>query len=280
MSNEAPTGLATIGPAATPPAPSPAGTPSLSPTRIASMRERWISLGLDVERFDRAAIADAVPTPPPQPSGNEGEPVEYVETGGMPRFSDEQAANMADALSRAGVPADKIEAALKADGYDVGISDASDEQTAHDAEWGFDRNYQPSDYKISYGDALRRAGSEVDPASLSALNTSLTTGLANMQIRPELGAAIVERAMDIGQAKMDAAARQLFKVEQRQLVERRAGGSEQLAERLRLAGVMLKMAGPEFAEHLFRSGAADDAWIVETLANEGRRLQGWIGKRP
>ena len=258
---------------------------------IASAREHWQSIGLDPVAFD-AALAGNTPAPPPAPPG--GSPAPSADSPGQlhlsvsPQLSDDQAEQMAQALLDAGVSEEKIKAALKADGWEVAPTLTPEEQAELDAQeehnqhWGYDHHFEPSDYHVNYADVLARAETTTDPDALAQFDQHARSWLADMQMPPELGAALIERGQQVGGelARMDDASKQLWVREQRYLAERMAGGPDQLAEKIRLAGEVVKQAPGAFWDQAVKAGWFHDAWMIMTLANEGSRLEGWRNGGP
>jgi len=248
------------------PIPLPPQLPSLSPAQIASARDHWVGQGYSAEKFDVAL------NPSTEPEHVPAAPV----TSLPPSFpmTNVQAREMADALLAAGVPSETVEAAMKADGLDPVPPSKTPEQHEHDKEFGFEREIAPAEYKIDY---LSHGGRGVDPAQLAEVNAGATQWLADLRLDPAVGAALIERAMHVGQslAKMSEAGRELFRREQRYAAERRLGGLEKLEAARALVAKTARLGDPVFTEILLRAGAFDDAWIFLTLANQGERLERW-----
>lgn len=114
----------------------------------------------------------------------------------------------------------------------------------------------------------------MDTAGLAEFHQHATTWAGQVGLPKELGEAVIESAMDVGQATrgMGDAERALFKREQVVIFERQAGGPEKVAKRMALAAKALARGGPEFTAALHKSGALDDAWMVLTLANQAERM--------
>lgn len=187
---------------------------------------------------------------------------------------------MADRLRAAGVPEERIKAALCADGWDV--PEHTPEQQAEieakeewDQSWGFGRKVEASEYKIDY---LNHGGRNADPVALANVNREATQFLAGMQIDPTLGAAVIERAMDVTQrlATMNPAQREIWKQDQSAAMRRLVGGEEGMRETTRLAAVALRATGPsELRTLLLERDAFNDPWLVRTLATQGERIERW-----
>ena len=247
-----------------------------SPDQIADAREHWQSLGLSVEAFDQALAgnAPAVPAVPPPPPSS-------VQAGTM-ALSEDQAAEMAEALIASGMSPERINAAMVADGFQP-TPDATPEQRAqaeHDARWGYGQHPTPESYRIDY-QPLIHGDNPPAPEALAEFDGMARSWLAELRLPAELGAGLIERGQQVGAelARMDDASKQLWVREQRYLAERMAGGPDQLAEKIRLAGEVVKQAPGAFWDQAVKAGWFHDAWMIMTLANEGARLQGWKAGR-
>jgi len=278
------------------------GLPSLSAAQVASMREAWLAAGHDIARFDAALspnaqhvggqgsarITDSTPgalprdqagrfTVPPDPTSRSGDAapsaVQLLGNTKTPPVTSAQAADLAEALLKAGVDPARVREAMAEHGV---VEDTrSDEEQAHDVSWGFDQHYEPGDYTgIEYPRGT-------DPAALVEFNTAATGWLAAMQAQPLEGKFIVERGMEIGRELrgMDDAQRATWVAKQRYDLEQRLG-PDAFKETLRLAAYALRMGRDQpFYENLRQSHALDDPFIVRTLANVGRRIEGWTKGR-
>jgi hypothetical protein len=247
-----------------PPVAAPEGV-TADPAQLAAAREHWVSLGLAPEAFDKALSAD-----PEAADGVQGEPgLDIIGATGAPTVTQAQALEMAQALAAAGVPEREIIAALAADGHDpAAIDDRTPEQKEFDAVFG--AAPKASDYKPNY---MGRAG-HMDIGQLAQFDAAMRGWAADVGLLPELGGAVIERAVDIGRAftRMGDAERQLWIRGQQVEFERRAGGPEQAQAKIKLAAAALARSPVAF-EGLQKSPAMHDAWIVETLANNEARLR-------
>ena len=259
----------------TPAAPVPSSGSSLAPDRIASAREAWLGYGYSAEAFD-SAMAGTAPAEPQEPGSGTGRtdaaPVEVVPPTGRPLFDQEQAREIAAALIAAGVPEEQVNAALQADGFEAAPADERS-----DGQKEFDKAFlvaRPEEIKVDY----RAAGiHDADPADIAALNTGATTWASECGFDPVLGAAVVERVVQVNRAfkAMTPAEQGLFKAEQRAIYERQVGSSA--AEMLTMAADTLARAGhTEFAQVVRDGGAIHDAWTLITMAHLTERL----AKRP
>ncbi|HVM77627.1 MAG TPA: hypothetical protein VMU06_01320 [Stellaceae bacterium] len=257
---------------ATPP---PAQSSGFTAGQIGAAREQWVKAGLDPSKFD-AALKPS--TPPVLSSETAQHPV--MDSAGLkqPSMSDVQAHEMADALVAAGVPADAVTAAMKADGLDVPEA-KTPEQIEHDKGFGLERAFHPSEYRINYVD---NGGRAMSPAALVELNARATQWLANLRIDPALGTGLIEHALRVGYLfpRMSDAQRGLFKREQVAIAERRLGGSEQVKAAAANVNRALSLGDPGFANTLMDSGALHDSFIFQTLANHGARLMRWAETAP
>ena len=243
---------------------------TLSADQSAAMRAQWEKLGLDLGEFDRAASGT-----PPTPATPAEEPTrEDLTSLSQPSFSAAEAKSMAEELIRAGVPQEQVEAALKADGYRLEDDTRTDEQIEHDRMFGA---APPEQYRLDYQGRIP-AGMEID--KLAAANTEMTTWLSQAGFSPEIGPAVLERAIDAGQAyaKMSDVDRQLWVGEQRAEFARMARTPERAAELIDFASAVLARGGQAFSDALAKSGALDDAGVLMHLAHQGERLAARGGK--
>ena len=254
--------------------------PSLTPDQVAAFREAWIAAGHDPVRFDMAtASTPATPTrdasgryAAPPATGDAPSPVQVLGGTKAPSFNAAQLAEIAESLVRSGVDPQRVREAMAE--QDMVPDERSDEERAHDADWGFDQHYEPKDYDLG---GIYRDHS-LDPARTPALNVAATEWLAKMQAEPGMGKALMDRVLQVGRetAKLDEAGRGLWKAQQRHALESRFS-PEKVAETMRLAGYAIKMggAGDDFHEALRLGMALHDATVVRTLATIGRRIEGW-----
>ena len=252
-----------------PPAP-PSQTGTVTADQISAARAQWISSGLDVAKFDATIGA-------PPASATEPLRAPTVDTK-KPSLSEAEAHEMADALRAAGVPTDIVAAAMKADGLDIPESKTPD-QIEHDKDFGLDRPFKPTDYKISY---MKDGVPLVPVETVADFNARATEWLASLKIDPLVGAGLIEHALKVGYLypRMSDARRGLFKREHISIAERRLGGSEQVTAAAANTNRALAMGDPAFANMLLDSGALHDSFIFETLANHGERLMRWAETAP
>jgi hypothetical protein len=273
-----------------PPSVSTGRVGDLSQTQVDQARAGWIARGLDAAAFDAAVNGTPLPSQPaaPSPGGRTTTPaltptgVEVNLDSGV-HMTAQQAEQMAEQLARNGVDPARIRAALEADGFtvepDAGADMTPEEAAAAEAqqernrEHGFDRVYDPSEYRISFADAIRSAGKPIHPDQLANINSAAQEYLSSLQLPPRLGGALVERAMQVGQQfnRMTDAQKSLH----RQEVSARAD-----AETLRLAHVALNAGDENEFKGMLATAMQNDRWILQTMANHGRVLESyWAGKR-
>jgi hypothetical protein len=238
-------------PAAAPAMPS---LPALNEGQVASAREHWISLGLDATKFDAAASGAAPEPQSPQPSTDQ-----RPNAAGMDplNLSAAQRAEMANALLAAGAPKEAVEAAMKADGAEMPGAPSAP-LTEEEKVLQSLAPAAPTDIKVDY---MGRISPDVPIEQLVELNQAATTWASEIGFPAVLGAAVIERALDVGHAydRMDDISRQPWVREQRVEFERMAGGPEKAAEKMALAAVALQRGTPAFTQGLKTSGALHDA---------------------
>jgi hypothetical protein len=246
-------------------------TLSLSTDQTAAMRAQWVGLGLDADQFDKAA--SGAPQEPAQTDDASPAALD-LNSQKQPSLASGEALAMAEELIRAGVPADQVDAALKADGYTFEEDPRSEEEIEHDRMFGA---APPSEYRVDY---QGRIPAGADMAKMAQANAEVTTWLSLAGFSPEIGPAVAERAMDAGQAcaRMSDVDRQLWAGEQRAEFARMAGSPERATELLDLVSVTLTRGGNAFGDLLARSGALDDAGVLMHLAHQGERLKARSGK--
>jgi hypothetical protein len=240
-------------------------TLTLSSDQSAAMRAEWVRVGLDPGQFDKAASGEpgAAPEAPADAPATEG-----LTNPNQPTMSAVEAKAMAEELIRAGVPPEQVEAALKADGYRLEDDTRTDEEIEHDRMFGA---APPEGYRLDY---QGRVPAGVDPTTVAAANTEMTTWLSQAGFSPEIGPAVLERAMDAGQAyaRMSDVDRQLWAGEQHAEFARMAGTPERAAELIDFASAALARGGDAFSNALAKSGALDDCGVLMHLAHQGERL--------
>lgn len=179
---------------------------------------------------------------------------------------------MADELIKAGVPADRVAEAMQADGHDV-TAEALDSRTEDQRE--FDAFLGPAptaaDYRIDY---MGRIPAGVDAGQIAHFDSLARAWLANLGLPPAVGAAVIERALDVGHSyqAMSEAQRALWRAEQVAHFERLAGSPEKAAARLELAKAAIAR-GRDFPDALHaRAGVLHDAGIMMHLALNEERI--------
>lgn len=246
---------------------------ALDAGQTAAMREQWVSLGLDPTVFDQHASGQVPTAPAASPAPAVQDPnapaaVEVLSDTKTPGLTPAQAQDMAAEMIRVGMPREQVEAALKADGYTLARETRTDEQI----EW--DRAFAPGaprDYRIDY---MGRAA-DLDPAQLAQANAEATQWLAAVGFPPEIGPAVIERAMDVGQAltRMSEPERELWSREQTVLFARMAGSEERYRELIGLAADALARGNPAYAALLRDRCILADAGVLMHLAHQGERLK-------
>jgi hypothetical protein len=239
-------------------------TLTLSTDQTAAARAQGVALGLDEGEFDRAA--SGAPQVPAESSAPSQEP-DTLAGLKQPSLSLQEAEAMAEELIRAGMPEDQVRAALEADGYTPTKDPRTEEQLEFDRSFG---GAKPEAYKLDF---KGRAGG-MDMAQIGEANTQITTWLSDVGFPPEIGPAVAERAIDIGQwfAKSSETQRELWAREEQANFYRMAGSDERGKELLNFAIDALARGGKGFFEVLAKSGALCDAGTIMHLANQGERL--------
>jgi hypothetical protein len=238
---------------------------TLSADQSAAMRAQWEALGLDVAEFDKAA---SVPPGAPQEPGEAGGEVEVASDLKTPSLAASEAHQMAAELIRQGVPAEQVNAALAADGYD-----AEPEDTRTDDEKEYDRAFSPARPDAYNIDFRGRVPAGVDMATVEEANAQLGSWLAEVGFPATIGAAVIERALDTAQAtaRMTEPERELWTREQDAALERLTGSAEAAHEARGLAIKTLERGHPEMWRILAGSGALIDAGMVLHLAHQEQR---------
>ncbi len=151
--------------------------------------------------------------------------------------------------------------------------DAPDART--DEQKDFDAYFGPtppaSAYKIEY---FGRVPEGTEGPALAEYHAQATAWLSQLGFPENIGPAVMERAIDAGQAynRMSEPQRQLWVREQNAEFERMAGGPEKAAERMKFAAVALARAPGAFTDALRANGSLHEAGVVLHLANQGERL--------
>jgi len=185
-----------------------------------------------------------------------------------------QSQEMAAELIKAGMSPERVQAALQGEAEARGevfappTDDRTPEQKEFDASFGAP---PPNAYRIDYMGRLP-AGTPSD--ELAEFNAVATGWCSAVGFPDTIGAAFVERAIDVGQSlnRASGAERGLWGAEQAVLFERMAGGPQQAKEKIALAADALERAPAQFTDALRASGALSDAGIMMHLAHQGQRL--------
>jgi hypothetical protein len=194
-------------------------------------------------------------------------------TSKSPNLSADQVQAIAADLIAHGVPREQVEAALKADGQEAVNLDALDTRTEDQKD--FDAFFGPtppaSEYRIDY---IGRIPAGIETPALAEYHAQATAWLSKVGFPENIGPAVIERSLDVGQKFNQASEseRQLWIRDQNAQFERMAGGPEKAKEKMSLAAKALARAPGGFTEALRVCGALHDAGIVMHLANQGERL--------
>lgn len=189
--------------------------------------------------------------------------------GGTP----DQARALADELVRTGaMTKEAADAALRAGGNEPAVADTrSDQAKSFDAT--FAAPPTPEGYKVDY---INRLPAGTDTHTVALFNGAATSWLHAVQMPAGVGAALVERAMEVGQraARMSAPELELWKREQAVAFDRVAKTPERAAKLRVYAAEVLAMQtkSAEFSAGLLKSGARFDAAVLMSLALHGERL--------
>ncbi len=254
----------TTEPAAAPPTPAP--FPDLTAAQIASAREHWTGLGHDAFAFDAAATG--APLAASMGGGAQrpdDDAIQVVGASKTPPVTTEQAAAMANALRASGVPEERIQAALEADGIKI------EPDTRSDARRELDRAFPmpaPNEYAPTY-----RGRWEGTEAELVAFDAEARTWLAAVGLPVPIGNDLIERHLDLANRwkGMSEADRTMFKAENRAQFERHFGGPEEVELALAKAEAVIKAAPQAFTDKLALSGILDDWSAVMNLVHHTDR---------
>ena len=215
----------------------------------------------------------AIPAPPPPTLAEKP-------TASSPSWiGTDDARKLADGLLKAGVPQDRVLAALKADGYDFAIDTRSPEQAELDRQ-GIGVEHAPSEYKIDW---VGRVAEGTDPAKIKAATERLTGFAAATSLMPQAATALVSAMMDDASKldRMSADQKSLWTSEQTRLGERIAGGAEKWAEKIKLADAALARADKDYVKGLRETGvlSSANAILQLSLAEEARQLRAKVLKK-
>ncbi len=239
-----------------------------TPEQSQAMAAELIRHGMDPGRVNAALRGDSAPVE----ADGDGPGIPEPSNTKTPPLTDAQAMELADALLAAGVPEEEIRAALEADGYEaelVEVEEPSEEERQFRETFGAPAD--PSEYRIDY---LGRLPVGTDVSTLAEFDREAKAWLSGVGFPPQIGPAVIERAVDVGQRynRMSEPQRQLWVREQNALFERMAGGPEQASAKLAAAAAALANAPAAFTEALHKSGTFHDAGVMMHLANQGERL--------
>ena len=245
---------------------SPEASTDLSPEQIASAREHWTSLGYEGATFDQALADEPARQGEPTQAGGDPTAIAQTDSAGL---TPAQAREMAEELVKAGVPREQVEAALRADGLEPPAPDTRTDEQREIDEW-FGPAPAASDYHPDY---VNRIPADAPIEALTVFHAAATSWASAVGFPPAIGAAVIERAMDVGHTftAMSEAEQGLWKAEQPVLFEHMAGGPEKAEARAALALKAMERSPKEFLAILRQTGAAFDAGIVMHLANQEER---------
>lgn len=250
--------------------------PSLNAQQTASARETWVALGLDPARFDAAATGQ---TAPPVPDG------QHADTGdgapGAPeighRLSDERVTEAIRALQAAGMPDERILAAVAQDGYEV--HEATEDMLAsmrHDADWGLDKPGNPAEMTIAY----REYG--IDPRTVTPAQDMEMRQFA-ASLRMEAAAPVMGELIGIV-AKVDRMSDQeaaLWARSEKQDAIVALGGPEAYADAVaRVDGFLAALPDSPLKRSLISGPASKSAYFLRTFNAHVKRIDAWHASRP
>lgn len=252
---------------------SPAG---LSP-EIAAARANWIKVGNDPATFDKHMGITAPPPPAlaANPTGSSAAPS---------WISQNDALKLGDGLLKAGVPEEKVLAALAADGHpidSISIDVRSDQEITLD-KWGIGAEHDPSEYRVDWKDAGRNLDG-VDPKIVQQANERLTTFAANVGLIPQVATSTLSEMMRTYAAiqRMDEGQRADWLSDQNRVGERIAGGPEKWAEKIKFADASLARADKSYMAELRETGVLGSAAVILNLAfaEEARAFRARVLKK-
>jgi hypothetical protein len=212
-----------------------------------------------------ANAAEAAPSPQPSlvASG-------ITDANRIPTFGVDETTAMANELIKQGVDPERVKAAMRASGYEPG------EDARNAAECEFDATFgaaaSPSDYKINY---TGRWSADADPTALVEFNQAAKEWLSAIGFPAELGASVVETALDVSRrlGSLSADDQKVWADQQESLLTQysgKAGGSP--ADMRKIADKVLEFAPKELTGTLRISGALTDAGVIMQLALQGQRM--------
>jgi len=205
-------------------------------------------------------------TPPPQGFWADAP---TIGQGGTP----EQARAFADEMVRTGaMTREGADAALKAGGTEPAPADTRSEQ-AKTFDVTFAPPPAPEGYHLDY---MNRLPPGTDTNTVAQFHVAATSWLHEIQMPANIGAAMVERALETGRRLegVSGPALALWKQEQAVAFDRIAKTPERAAQLRAYAADVLAMAtkSPEFSTGLLKSGARFDATVLMNLGLHGERL--------
>jgi hypothetical protein len=181
-----------------------------------------------------------------------------------------QSLAMARALEKAGMPVERIQAAMAADGMTPPRETLTPEQIAHNADWRMDAAHmpEPSAYRPDFRAALGASLGEYTPAQLAEFKTEAGAWASKLALPVKLGESLVERALSVWQ-----------RLEAMSPDQRRSCTAEQRSQLMKAGGMpattamkVLDLAPGAFTDRLKANGALNDAFFQRSLANWGAHL--------
>jgi hypothetical protein len=193
-----------------------------------------------------------------------------VTRDGVSTVETEKMSEWASQLVRDGADRGRIEAALRAEGYEPASDTRTRDEMKFDEAFGAPAR-GPDGYKINY---VGRIPNDADPAAFQELDTVGRRWLHAMSFSKELGESLLEGVFDLAKnlQSMTPADRQSWKDKQDALLVRLAHGEEGAKRARDLAETMLT-AAPAGVTKVFReAGSLDSAAVIMNLALQGERI--------
>jgi hypothetical protein len=192
---------------------------------------------------------------------------------GAPDLTAAEVASAREAWLAAGLPAEQIDAALRADGHDPNAAPSEDTVEHHGA---FDLPIapQPNDYSPRYADPVA-----IRPES----HLEIRQFAADMGFSPIIGNAVIERLSEIGAGwrNMGDTERQLYLAEQRAISSRQFGDDGAVTEMQERAANVLRELGGKLGAHLAGHPAVlADPYLLLAISSHADQIAQFAALHP
>jgi hypothetical protein len=193
---------------------------------------------------------------------------------GAPELSAAEVASARQAWIEAGLPAEQIDAALKADGLDPATAVPPDKDVAqHFADHGLPQNPTAADYHPVWADPA-----QINPATHNAMRAFA----ASMGFSPELGNAILGHLSELGAQwrGMNETQKKLWAAENKAISIRQLGGEDAFKEAHDRAAAVLRDLGGKVGSFLANHPVLMSPYLLMTLSGHAKMVADFAANYP